>query len=790
MTDCEPIYENLGLDTYGDKKYVTSVVLKSYCRSLQYLYNKSGEIEDQLSPTMRKRFTPIVTDEWKSWGMILDTGLNAYKFDDSDSGDSFSYSFNDAGSGRIDKTKTTAFIVMDDPTHSIVGRATLHPTVVAGDFDVAAESLGPIGDMASNTHWYIGYDRHEPFVINRFIQKDPFNATMPSVARAQTFKVEAGKGGHLQNITLNLEYHPRPEDDLFIELRPTTGGRPADTIIARERLQTKTFKSGHGQISIPFKTKPELIAGETYAIVVRSPITTWDNHYGIGGWGYYCNQVHGLSGHDPYPDGYSFTSNDNCKKWILHDKANAGADLVYGEGKYAPMDFGFKVVVQAPSTINYTGGASETLYLKPLRTKPITIVTLTHSDVYNDGTNGTIVYSVSVDGHHWHALNAGNNYEYKFNKTDNPSLNDSEILSTHVWVKAVLSKVGTNSHAPAIQQLGVVTHNARPTNGYIRTLDYNPRKSNPLGLSVWSGVNAPYTAEPNTDCNVDIVRNVIKTEWVECNGTEDTFTLNNYPAYPMVDVVLYKDTGSPKTVNLFEWEDFIIGSSNTILYDTKEISFTTPPVAGNLKIRYYPTWIRDLKVENFPLRLDMFEETFTGDLTGWTLTSGKTHTYEILDSTGHGVEEVDTNNIYTQRSSVDTVETYPNSYWKNTSNGKLYIHTSDGYSPDDISHGHRLVHTGINPLLLKVKPTDPLRSIISLGEETVNDDTELIEDIDFTVNYNNGLVTPTSSWAGMTVKVKYTPNLPDTGISIVYRTSRTNTTNQLYVLPNYMEYKV
>lgn len=713
-TDCDPVYTDCGNEAYGDEKQVTSDVLKSYCQSLQYLYNKAGELQDLIPPTLRKRFNPALTDEWKSWGMTLDTGDNCYKFSNS-LGDLFTEHFDSADVLRIDYDHTTAKVDLDN--HLI----TLHPVTVPGVYELATEHLGPWGGMHCNTHWYIGYDRHAPYVKTAAQIKDPLNPNVlkKSVARAQVFTVEDGKSGYLHNITLNIQGSVHAEDDLYVELRTTNNlGRPTSTIIARERIQTRNFKESGTKIAIPFKNQPWLQENTSYAVVVRSPFTSWKNHYGIGGWGANCYAKKCSTDPSiqclPYQYGNAFTSNDNGKTWICHDKANAGRDLPYKEGKYAPIDFGFYVSIKTPDSYNYPTGTQEVVYLKAMRTNPITQVTLLHSDNNATGVEGTVVYEVSVDHVHWHALNSGNNYIYEFNKTTHPDLADSEIGSTHLWTRATLTKVQTDQNAPQVSYIGIETINTPAKHAYIRTLDYNPRLDQPLGMTIWSGLNAPYLATPNTDCNVDIVRNVIKTDWIYSDGTSQNFLLEDYPAFPMVDIVFYKDSGvSPAVIPMFEWEDYKIGTDETILYDTKDITFNTMPEAGWFKIRYYPTWIRNLKDADFPLRLDMFEETFTGN--------------------------------------------------------------------------------GITPLVLKALPTDPLRKVLSLGDPgTVNDDVEMVEDIDFTVDYMTGVITPTSSWTGKTLQIKYTPNLPDTGLSIVYRCTRENTelNTQLSVQPNWMEYKV
>ena len=93
---------------------------------------------------------------------------------------------------------------------------------------------------------------------------------------------------------------------------------------------------------------------------------------------------------------------------------------------------------------------------------------------------------------------------------------------------------------------------------------------------------------------------------------------------------------------------------------------------------------------------------------------------------------------------------------------------------------------------LRVIPVDPVRKVV------LNDD-ELIEDVDFTVDYQNKelcfpIVDETSNSSVLNVNdnlsVIYTPNLEDPSICIAYHAKRSNnTTNQVYIKPNYIDYK-
>ena len=99
---------------------------------------------------------------------------------------------------------------------------------------------------------------------------------------------------------------------------------------------------------------------------------------------------------------------------------------------------------------------------------------------------------------------------------------------------------------------------------------------------------------------------------------------------------------------------------------------------------------------------------------------------------------------------------------------------------------------------LRVSPVDPLKSVI-LNKGTDNE-RELIEDTDFTVDYTKGLIIfdiisdddySTILSANDNLEVVYTPNLEDVGIAIGYTCKRgENTDKQVTIKQNWIEYKV
>jgi len=102
-------------------------------------------------------------------------------------------------------------------------------------------------------------------------------------------------------------------------------------------------------------------------------------------------------------------------------------------------------------------------------------------------------------------------------------------------------------------------------------------------------------------------------------------------------------------------------------------------------VAYAPTAFEKLLRKKNPNFVFLIEINPKMTISGFSLTGGQTYTYEILiaergiDITS--VYEVGT--AYTKQSSIATVEANASSFWFDYFNRTLYIHTSDGTSPDN-----------------------------------------------------------------------------------------------------------
>ena len=155
----------------------------------------------------------------------------------------------------------------------------------------------------------------------------------------------------------------------------------------------------------------------------------------------------------------------------------------------------------------------------------------------------------------------------------------------------------------------------------------------------------------------------------------------------------------------------------TVDYNTKSLvpksSMRNNLSSCDLLITYNPLWIRDLTSENFPLKMDMWTESFIAS------------------------------------------EEYYNE------DGKLEYTT-------------------------KVAPRDNLREVVLYDNEDTLTRNELIEDIDFVVDYQkNKIVFDYNVEIDTPVTIRYTPNLTETSLSLAYRLDRTDDSSQAYVYSNY-----
>ena len=182
-----------------------------------------------------------------------------------------------------------------------------------------------------------------------------------------------------------------------------------------------------------------------------------------------------------------------------------------------------------------------------------------------------------------------------------------------------------------------------------------------------------------------------------------------------------------------EFQDYIVD------YDNKTFNFYNPWALseGDLKINYNPLWCRNLNVEDFPLRMDLWTEYFR---------IREVYRTNEDDTTGEMNEE--TYYVYDKCLINDC--------------GEIIVNTETQADSDEQLH-------------LSVPPLDNIRlvELQDLDGNSMTDD-PLVEDEDYLVDYLENTINMIYPRIedGQIIMVKYTPNLTDTGLSLAYRLSR------------------
>ena len=70
MTNCPPIYRNLQCENFGNKRKITSQLLRQFCKNDAYLKEQIDLLWDSTDPESRKRFySPDYMDIRHSFGI-------------------------------------------------------------------------------------------------------------------------------------------------------------------------------------------------------------------------------------------------------------------------------------------------------------------------------------------------------------------------------------------------------------------------------------------------------------------------------------------------------------------------------------------------------------------------------------------------------------------------------------------------------------------------------------------------------------------------------------------------
>lgn len=783
---CDPTYTNQGDDAFGDKKYVTADLLKKFCRSVSYLKEMADILETETNPQLNKVFSPLSIAPSLSYGMVLNG--KSYTLSDQTSY-SFVQLFNrisptpigiDPHTGLtypaspgVDIKQTTAFVDLDYPISGEQGHgavtlkpSTLHTTNITYDkYRMTNYYRGPNDNEALNACWYIGWNENKTYTISSAQRADRFNANIPSVARAIVFEYEDVDNKLITDVTIKPSGFPETEDELYLEIRNVNAnGTPGSTVYARSTAEIRHFTAVY-LLAFPFPHPVRMHTGTKYAIVVRSPLTTFKHHFGIGGWGINCGtgaygeNAGNTSTHGKVSNNSIYTSIDNAHSWYPHSTLNMS--VPYAEGQKEAGDWLFEVnAVSEKDTVtnsiiysNYLVG--EKVYLNPIKTNPVKSVQL-NADV-NIATGQSVVYEIAtnLETKDWDSILSGQVMTF------------SAPYPTTLYVRATLKSNDIHT-TPALKEIGLVLETTEAMIGYIRSNLYYPPTTMPLGMTLWSKISAPFTQDPNTTVAVDIMESDLNTDMFTTNGTTTKFKLDKLPGGPLHYALLKTSTLNKE---LIEGQDFKVDYGTGIIttYITgPEIQVIGALAAGTVKFEYYPLLIRGLTMEDFPYRLDYRTSNVTpaNFHTETQIATTSQTTFTLEDSCTKYLYKVTVNNVVKNITANYTVN--------NTTNTITF---NSGLANDDVV---KITYNGfIIPSLI-----DPIQNLDLNGNS-------LVENDDFYINYMTNMVTIFTLCASTdTISLGYTLDLKARGLGVNYRVTRSNIADNVLIGPTEYQYRV
>lgn len=806
MVNCNPKYKNLNrIQSFSEQRYATVQLMQQICMNDEYLKQEVDELSYLTPPAIRKRFTPIPVDESVSYG-YLETTENKIIFDTSTQ-KTVIIDFSDES--LIDTDMSTAVISSFVDNDIIIHQAEIPHQ--AGVLDKSVKNFNQ-GELI-NSYWYVGYDKNQTYQIRPNWLKNWKLVEIPSVSRAQTFKVPQGKGGKLEAISLQIRNNGTVwgswGSPLIVQIWKTKQVRVQKTSWnkkTRKAVPTGEYeyiawpdgnpyvplaetkydpsKTDPGFISLVFDNPCTLEENTSYAIVIFSPLSEWSHCPRIGGWGRNCDT-------HKYENGDAFFSNKNGRNWERYGRNDDKVD--YKSGKNTPRDFAFQLNIRQDPTERSAG--DHYLYLKPIRTNPVKKVVFACDDSGDAASfAGKLLYQVSTNGRDWHDVV---NHEYNFTPNSQGEYPSTLFVRVKMWT--------TNTGVtPVIQNMNIYLTTALPKRMYVRTHTYYPKLSPMLGATHWGRIFAPVTLDPTTDCRIEIIQDKTVTEHF------NIITAEELPDYEYIDGLdLDKITDEDLTVrynylcdtpsaiellrenNVFvkpwvDGDEVEHGMSFWTLNDEEEKVYSpfhlrTSPAYPMLECQNQP--LGDEGVANFGEGYD-----FTVDYDNDNIVLAE----DIIEDIPVGSITFTYNPVFIQDLTQEEIGRVHNVTTDKDIDNPLVI----DYFKQDFIVDENIIETRQVPL--RVSPVDPLRSVI-LNKDT-DSELELIEDVDFTVDYTKGIVSfmilsdednSTILNLNDSLEIVYTPNLEDVGISIGYTCTRgENTDKQVKILPNWIEYKV
>lgn len=803
LSKCNPEYKNLNeIQSFSEQTYATVQVMNQACKNDEYLFQEIELLKYSSNPVVRKRYAPILLDELNSWGCTV-SGKNVIF--NNNAPEPILIDFNDMK--YVDEVNSDcAFETVPNNDGTNTRKAVVpHPDNPTVNLTCRNHQGGVV-----DAYWYVGFDRTKNYQTRPEWVKDWKESTIPAIARAQTFKIPTGVNGKLESVDLMINTEGSIYcgwgSPLYVQLWRTKDfhatktywdkttkkqkrynpdqweyikypqGYPYDALATAEYNPMKTSP---GWTNMKFDKTINVAAGESYTLVFLSPLSH-PSH---------CPMIGGFTRHrgNKYADGDAFLSENNGRTWIRYGKnAENIATTDYKLGKYSPSDFAFQCHILTGQS-NRKPNEWFDLYLKPIRSNPVKVVEINPIDVDGNASHATkqLIFQVSTDGYTWTPL--GNDNTVSLSPGSDGEY--PKVILVRARMKSIPSSGDTTTDTPYISKFKVTLTTEAPKEFYARTHVYNPKLDAMLGASVWGKVYAPFECEPTVEGSVEIIEAKEVTEHFEVITAEN---LDNYVKtvdgnkYCIFDETIDADALTDEDVE--DRYDYLIDhprvaqifKENNVLikpYTYTSGNNTVTDMMGfkdGIPLVNYPAYpLSEVKVEPVATeaRIESYTEwvDFTVDYDNKNLNFYYEENRLVIDDFPTGSLAVTYNPVFIKDLTSNEVG----------EDGGLIL----DYFKEEIIIGDTEFQD--RKVTLRAPAVDPIKEVF-LNE------VEIYEDVDFTVDYDSHTLIFNEGKLDLkdTLTIVYTPNLEDTGIMIGYKAKRGNMDKQMFIKPNYIEYKV
>lgn len=821
MTKCDPNYKNLDeIQSFSEGKYATVQWAEQNCKNDEYLKGQVDELNYRSPARIRKRWKPILVDDANSYGYKYggdEYDNNVVMFSDNSSYE-FPIDFSDFS--MIDVERSDCDFVRYIDGQGVERQCATVPMEQTSSLNLDCRNFTENDKL--NSFWYVGFDKNKPYQVRPDWLNNWRDIDIPAVCRAQTFTIPEGiSDGYLESVDLRIQSTGNAGTDwgspLYVQLRKTKRVKTEKTFWSKKKKRSESYtpkrygykyfpgsspytdvlaQSIYNPSRIPpefhnfkFDRAVKVNSGEHYAIVMMSPLSHPDHCPHIGGWGRNCAK-------DKYSGGDAFLSEKNSRHWKRYGKNDPTVNQ-YKLGMYTPLDFAFQCHIREYEN-GYDANEDFYLYLKPIHLNPIKSIQLVPNGRGNEPqlTDLNLEFQVSQSGraNSWVTLNQAD-LSINFNKDP-----ETDEYPHFAYIRVKMS-TKVSGDAPYLDSLKIIVTMDTPKEMYVRTLKYTPKFTPMLGASAWSKIFSNFTVDPSVTGTAEIIS--------EKNTTEhfDIITAQELENYTNIDGLnIEKITDDDLTVRY----DYLMTSVNALKLLKAEKVYVKPytyvdngqtithPMSFDDGIQFdnspaYPIisgavhplgddeaipvseWI-DYKFDydNDILRFNSVLNQYTDD-------NDEIVTEGIEEYLPVGTLEITYQPIFVQDLTSKEMGI------REDGEGFILDYFKDEYIINEKDAENRYIQ-------LKFMPCDPVR-------ELVIDDVEYIEDVHFTVDYQNRKInfpvndvessgTLLRDNLGKSISIIYTPNLDDTSLVIGYRGIRTNTDKQMRIIENYIEYKV